>query len=189
MRLGELLFRLRGFTPVPLIVVVLYFAHPTNSSFSWGIAFMVIGELIRLWGVAYAGGVTRTRNVGAPELIVSGPFARVRNPLYLGNMFMYTGAAVIANVWMPFLILVVWLYFGFQYYFIVKVEESKLVELFGEEYNRYREQVPTFIPRLKPAQGKSNQRPDFANALRSEKSTFLSFVGILLLFYLRMRLD
>jgi len=187
LKLGEILFKLRGFTPIPLILIVLYFAQPTVESFFWGILLMIIGESIRIWGVAYAGGATRTRHVGAPELITSGPFARVRNPLYIGNLIMYTGAALIANVWMPYLVLVVWLYFGLQYYFIVKLEEEKLTQLFGEEYREYKNQVPRFLPSLTTKTHQPHQKPNYSEALRSEKSTFMSFVGILVLFYLKMK--
>ncbi len=188
MDIREFFFKYRGFTPVPLVLVVLIFARPTVTSFLWGIGLMVVGELIRIWGVSHAGGATRTRRVGAPELITSGPFAYVRNPLYIGNMFMYSGAAVIANVWLPYLLFVVWLFFGIQYYLIVKLEEEKLGEIFGEEYHEYKRQVPRFIPRFRRAPIARSAAGNFSEAIRSEKSTFLSFGTILLLFYLRMRL-
>ena len=147
---------------------------------------MLIGEWIRFWGVAYAGGATRTRNVGAPSLVTSGPFGYVRNPLYIGNMIMYVGAAIIANVWIPFLILGVLFYFAFQYYFIVRLEEGKLEELFKEEYREYKQSVARFIPRLTPIATSNPTQPNFKNAIRSEKSTFISFSLIVFLFVLKM---
>lgn len=187
MDIREFFFKYRGFTPVPFIIIALIFARPSGESFLWGLLLMIIGEGVRIWGVSHAGGATRTRNVGAPELITSGPFGYVRNPLYIGNMFMYTGAAVIANFWMPYLLFVVWVFFGIQYYLIVKLEEEKLTEIFGSEYQEYQKQVPRFIPRLRRAPI-SRQRPgNIAEAIRSEKSTFMSFGIILLLFYIRMR--
>lgn len=187
MKLGAFFFKYRGITPIPLIVIILYFAQPTPQSFLYGITLMLLGEIIRIWGVSYAGGATRTREVGAPQLVTSGPFAYVRNPLYLGNMLMYTGAAIIPNVWPPVLIAIVWLYFGFQYYWIVRLEEEKLTELFGEEYLHYQKVVPRFFPRLTPAQSQHPVRPNLRAALKSEKSTFLSFFTVLVLFYVKMR--
>lgn len=177
----QFFFKYRGFTPIPLILIVLMVAEPTLPSFLLGLILMVPGELIRIWGVSYAGGATRTRNVGAPRLVTSGPFAYLRNPLYLGNMLMYTGAALIANVWLPWLILVVWVFFGVQYYFIVKLEEEKLEELFGQRYRDYCAQVPRFLPRVSSVDLSNPVPPDLKNALQSEKSTFISFAVILLL--------
>jgi len=182
----QFFFKYRGFTPVPFILVVIFFAQPSLQSFSWGVALMVVGEMVRIWGVAYAGGATRTRNVGAPQLVASGPFGRVRNPLYIGNMAMYTGAAVIANIWLPWLLFAVWIFFGIQYHLIVKLEEDKLENLFGQEYLDYRKQVPRFLPRLKPIFAKNPVSPDVPAAIRSEKSTFISFAVILLLMALKM---
>jgi protein-S-isoprenylcysteine O-methyltransferase Ste14 len=147
---------------------------------------MLIGEWMRFWGVAYAGGATRTRNVGAPRLITNGPFGYVRNPLYIGNMIMYTGATVITKVWMPYLILVVLFYFAIQYYFIVRLEEDKLKELFKDEYYEYLKTVPRFIPRLNSINSLNPSRPNYSNAFRSEKSTFMSFSTIVILFILKM---
>jgi protein-S-isoprenylcysteine O-methyltransferase Ste14 len=186
--LGNFFFKYRGFIPVPFVLVVLYFAQPTITSFILGICIMLIGEWIRFWGVAYAGGSTRTRNVGAPRLITSGPFGYVRNPLYIGNMIMYAGVALITNVWMPYLVIVVLFYFGIQYYFIIMLEEKKLNELFKEEYEDYAQSISRFLPRLKPIISAKPTKPDYSNALRSEKSTFMSFSTIVILFALKMAL-
>ena len=180
MDIRKFFFKYRGFTPVPLVIVVVIFAKPTLVSLFWGILLMLFGELIRIYGVAYAGGATRTRKVGAPELVTSGPFSRVRNPLYIGNMFMYTGAAVIANVWQPWLVFLVWIFFGIQYYFIVSLEEEELDKIFGEAYAIYCKNVNRFIPGLKAYTSGSVTRPDYKMALKSEKSTFISFASILI---------
>jgi protein-S-isoprenylcysteine O-methyltransferase Ste14 len=181
MDIRKFFFRYRGFTPVPLVLIVLIFAQPNLRSFIWGLFWMLLGELIRLWGVAYAGGATRTRQVGAPYLVTDGPFAYVRNPLYFGNMIMYTGAALMANVWIPWLVFIVWSFFSIQYYFIINLEEEKLSELFGKEYQMYKKKVPKFIPSLTPQIAQEKTTPDYKKAFISEKSTFMSFITIILL--------
>src|SRR4030043_1443399 len=148
--LRQFFFKFRGLTPVPIVLIVLIFASPTASSFLWGILVMIIGEMVRFWGVAYAGGATRTRNVGASTLVTNGPFAHVRNPLYIGNLCIYTGAAIISNTWLPWLIFIIWIFFGVQYHLIVKLEEEKLQELFGNSYLEYKNKVPRFFPRFSP---------------------------------------
>ena len=61
------------------------FALPTTTTVLCGFAVAILGESLRFWGVAYAGSLTRvTGSVGAPEVVVAGPFAYLRNPLYLG---------------------------------------------------------------------------------------------------------
>lgn len=181
MDIRQFFFKFRGFTPVPLVLVVIVFARPSVPSLIWGILLMVGGELIRIWGVAYAGGATRTRNVGAHQLVTNGPFARVRNPLYVGNMLMYTGAAVTAGIWLPWLVIATWVFFGLQYYFIIQLEEEKLIGLFGREYEEYCQRVPRLIPRLRPAKSANPVQPDLPSAIRSEKSTFFSFTAIVVL--------
>ena len=93
-KIGRLFFRARSFTPVPFILLIVLFAHPTRVSVAGGLCLMVLGELIRIWGVGYAGFITRTRNVGADVLVTDGPFALIRNPLYAGNFFLSLGAVV-----------------------------------------------------------------------------------------------
>ncbi|MBN2366175.1 MAG: isoprenylcysteine carboxylmethyltransferase family protein [Calditrichaeota bacterium] len=186
MDLRQFVFKYRGFTPVPIILVVIIFAQPSVWSILAGLIIMMTGEFIRIWGVSYAGGATRTRHVGAPQLVTGGPFAHVRNPLYVGNMIMYTGAALMANIWLPWLILAVWLFFSLQYILIVKLEEEELEKIFGSEYLRYKESVPRFLPRRTPLRGKNSHQPDYLMALRSEKSTFISFMTILLLMLAKM---
>jgi len=187
--LRQFLFKFRGLTPVPIVLLVLVFARPTVSSFLGGLFLMLMGEMIRFWGVAYAGGATRTRNVGANILVTNGPFAYVRNPLYIGNMFIYSGAAIISNTWLPWLILIIWIFFGIQYHLIVKLEEEKLQELFGNSYWEYKKKVPRFLPQLHPLKSETPVEPDFKNTLKSEKSTFLSMLVILLLMSGKMLLN
>ena len=184
--LRQFFFKFRGLTPVPLVLIVLIFARPTAASFFWGILFMLIGELIRFWGVAYAGGATRTRKVGASTLVTNGPFAYVRNPLYIGNIFIYSGAGIISNTWLPWLLFLIWFFFALQYHLIVKLEEEKLQELFGNSYLEYKSKVPRFFPKFSPLKSENPVSPDFVNALKSEKSTFISMVVILLLMGAKM---
>ncbi len=150
------------------------FAEPVVSRFIGGIVLLVLGEASRFWGVAYAGALTRvTGGVGAPEVIVSGPFAHVRNPLYVGNMMMYVGVGIMANALSPWLVIAAGAYFGFQYWAIVSLEEEFLEKEFGETYRSYRNAVPRFVPVLKAfrheAQGR--QLPDWTGALKSESRT------------------
>ena len=84
MKLSEYFFKYRSYTPVPFIIIMLFYNNTNIWSLVVGLIFACTGEFIRLWGVSWAGSETRTtNNVGGTYLIVSGPFAHLRNPLYL----------------------------------------------------------------------------------------------------------
>ena len=103
----KLLFKYRSYTPIPFLLVMLVFARPTGSSMIVGFLLALLGESIRFWGVSYAGSETRTTGaVGGTQLVTSGPYSHVRNPLYLGNILLYVGIGIMSNALMPYLPLV-----------------------------------------------------------------------------------
>jgi protein-S-isoprenylcysteine O-methyltransferase Ste14 len=186
----EKIFSFRSYTPIPFLLAMIVLAEPTALTMALGGVLVVIGEMIRFLGVAYAGSLTRvTGTVGAPEVIVAGPFARVRNPLYVGNMVTYIGIGVMANAFFPWLIMVALLWFIFQYSQIVTLEEEFLEKEFGALYLEFKRNVPRFFPRLtayrNPIQAK--QLPNWTEARRSERRTFqalgLVLVILIVLWY------
>jgi protein-S-isoprenylcysteine O-methyltransferase Ste14 len=185
LNLGDILFKARGFTPVPFFLTALIFTDFRQDLAVFGAILIIFGELMRFWGVSYAGGATRTRSVGAPQLVTNGPFAFLRNPLYFGNMFMYMGVSIFSNALLPYLLYATFFFFTFQYYFIIRLEEEKLKELFGEQYLKYMSSVPRMFPRISPYPERSSVRPDIAGALKSERSTFINIVVLILLFFVR----
>jgi protein-S-isoprenylcysteine O-methyltransferase Ste14 len=186
LKLGELFFKSRGYTPIPFLLVALIFANPQKHFIVVGLIMILFGEFMRLWGVSYAGAATRTREAGASELVSNGPFAYVRNPLYVGNILIYVGAVVLSGVWFPYLSILVFLFFYFQYTFIISHEEDKLEELFKESYIEYKKHVPRFIPKFIADKNKSNIVPQIKKAFKSEKSTFIAMGTFLALFILRV---
>jgi protein-S-isoprenylcysteine O-methyltransferase Ste14 len=182
----QFLFRYRSYTPIPFLIAMVLFAVPTSTTMLCGFVLSVLGESLRYWGVAYAGSLTRvTGSVGAPEVVVAGPFAHLRNPLYAGNVLMYCGIGVMANALSPWLVLIALVYFVFQYAMIVSLEEEFLEKEFGEGYLQFKKNVPRFLPRLNPYQApaQEHQKPNWTDALRSERRTLqaLSIVVALLL--------
>ncbi len=176
--LRQKLFRYRGYTPIPFLAAMVAFARPLPWTMVVGGCLAVLGELLRYWGVAYAGSLTRvTGSVGAPDVITAGPFAHVRNPLYVGNVFMYTGIGIMANALPPWLVIGAFAYFVFQYVEIVALEEEFLEQKFGDTYNEFRKNVPAFVPRWTPfrADTQKRQKPDWKGGLRSERRTLQAF--------------
>ncbi len=143
----EKIFTLRSYTPIPFLVGDDRFCSTDVTTMITGFIIVVIGELMRFWGVAYAGSLTRvTGSVGAPEVIVAGPFAYVRNPLYVGNLLMYIGIGIMSNALFPWLVFAAAVWFVFQYYQIVLLEEGFLEKEFSSSYLEFKRNVPRFIP-------------------------------------------
>lgn len=175
------LFQYRSYTPIPFLIAMLLFAAPTILSILAGLVIVLFGEFVRMWGVAIAGSETRTTGpVGGTFLITTGPFAYVRNPLYIGNILMYCGAGVMANT--PVLTLVALVYFFWQYSLIVSLEEEYLRAVFTQEFAGYCRAVPRFVPTLSKYTGGTHTQPvfDWKRGLISEKRT-LQAIAILTL--------
>ena len=183
MDLRYFLFSNRSFTPIPLLLAILYLSSFSHPYFIIGIGLIVVGESIRIYGVRFAGGATRTREVGAPSLCTSGPYSRCRNPLYLGNMIIYCGVVLMAGgqfLW-P-LLFIVFVFFTLQYSMIISLEEETLVKLFGNEYRLYRESVPKLFPRISPWLGNDKRVPlTMIQTLKTEKRTLQNIIIIIIL--------
>ena len=173
MDLRSFLFKKRSYTPVPIVLAILYFSQLKYPFWVYGVAFIVFGELIRLSAVRYAGGRTRTTKVGANSLCTSGPYSRTRNPLYIGNVFIYSGMVLLSGgMYMFQLLAVVILYFIFQYSMIISLEEETLSTVFGQDYSKYKRNVPRIIPLIIPWDSKSKLKPaPILKTLKTEKRT------------------
>lgn len=180
MKLGQFFFKYRSYTPLPFILPMLLFARPSAITMLAGLVLVILGEFFRLWGISYAGGETRTRKAGASALVTQGPFSYVRNPLYVGNIIIYTGIAIMANSLTPYLQVVILLFGCFQYYYIVtEEEEPKLRELFKETYEDYFRSVKRFLPGgAYDAAKQSKVKFDIKAGWKSEKRTLQGMLTI-----------
>lgn len=176
----RLIFKYRSYTPIPFLLVMIWFAQPTVLSLVVGFAVIFIGELIRFWGVSIVGAETRTTGtVGGTFLITSGPYSYVRNPLYVGNMLLYGGVGIMSMALFPWMLLVAIAWFYVQYYLIVTREEEYLAATFRGEFDDYLRNVRRFVPRLTPYR---SARPaaktvDPSEGLASERRT-LQAIGL-----------
>jgi protein-S-isoprenylcysteine O-methyltransferase Ste14 len=197
-KLGEWLFRHRTALPLPIAAVILGLrvgeAPPSAILIAAGVAVTAAGELIRLWGVRHIGAISRTRSHRLGPLVATGPFAMIRNPLYVGNILIWVGFALSARlVWLAPLIV---LLLGAEYHAIVRWEESLLVSRLGDAYRDYAARVPRWLPTLNRRERKGRREQDFSassansavsgfswrDTLFSERGTFVAIaVGYLLL--------
>jgi protein-S-isoprenylcysteine O-methyltransferase Ste14 len=174
-------FKYRSYTPIPFIILMVLYNEPNVYSLLGGFLMAALGELIRLWGVSWAGSETRTTGgVGGTYLVISGPFGHVRNPLYVGNIMMYVGIGIMANALCPYLPIIAFLFFAWQYVTIVGEEEAYLKTAFGESYAEYCKNVPRFIPRISAYKNSALPQPPYnlKAGLRSERRTLQAFTII-----------
>jgi protein-S-isoprenylcysteine O-methyltransferase Ste14 len=186
------IFKYRSFTPIPFVILMLIFEEATITSLIIGFVVAVAGELIRLWGVSWAGSETRTTGgVGGTYLVISGPFAHVRNPLYVGNILMYLGLGIMSMSLFPYLQIVAILFFIVQYQFIVKEEEGFLIKKFGNDYQKYLQNVPRFFPRATKYIDTSVPQPKYSLSagLKSETRTLQAFGIVTLLIVVKWYLS
>jgi protein-S-isoprenylcysteine O-methyltransferase Ste14 len=183
-RIGAVLFRHRGWLPVPFLLVPLL-ARGVMEPMNWvvGFALIVLGEAFRLSGVAAAGTVTRRRSRTVQRLVTYGIFAWMRNPLYVGNFLIWMGFTVISGV--LWFIPVAVLLFAIEYTLIVRYEEGVLESIFGQEYLRYKERTSRWLPR--PPGTDEEGEHHWGEAWRSEISTFLQYAVITAAFVAKQR--
>jgi protein-S-isoprenylcysteine O-methyltransferase Ste14 len=124
---------------VPLVM-------PGRGWLPWaGAVLMAVGLALMAWAVTV---MTRSRTTVIPwstveALVVDGPFARSRNPIYLADLLVYLGLTLWARSWWPLLLLpaVVLAVHGL----VIRPEEAYLKERFGEAYDRYAARVRRWL--------------------------------------------
>ena len=120
-----------------LAAAYLYLAKPTGISIATGAAVAILGVAVR---AAASGHVKKNA-----ELTKTGPYAYVRNPLYVGSIVIATGFAIAAmNTW---IVVILALMFALIYVPVIRSEESFLRGAFAD-FDEYCRKVPRLIPRL-----------------------------------------
>jgi protein-S-isoprenylcysteine O-methyltransferase Ste14 len=182
---GAWLFRYRSFLPVPLALILLFVRKGQSDGtvvvFA-GVLLVLAGQLLRLWAVRHIGTISRTRTTRFGPLMTAGPYAVVRNPLYVGNWLLWTGFAVWSRLlWM---LPVAWLVFFFQYRAIARWEASFIRSKYMAAYDEYAREVRAWVPRWPPTSALKPLLPlhPWSEVFFSERGTLLAVavVGILL---------
>jgi protein-S-isoprenylcysteine O-methyltransferase Ste14 len=121
----------------------------------WAGAPTIAGAIIVTAGIAlYSAGAwtlacsLRVQGDMPVALLTKGPFARVRNPIYLGAAIVVVGLTFVYQ--MP-----AWTYVKLALLFVaahlavVLLEEPRVRKRFGHAYDEYRHRVPRWVPRLR----------------------------------------
>ena len=129
----------------PLHWLAQRFIPPGIAAYGLGLIMVAIGLGFAVWARVYLG-----RNWSATvtvkqdhELIRSGPYALVRHPIYSGILFALVGTAVAIGEWRGLLAFAA---IAVGFLFKIGAEERFMGETFGEQYARYRAEVPALIP-------------------------------------------
>lgn len=190
--LRSFVFGRRGTLLAIPAVALAAFGKPSAFSIAVGLPLAFGGEAIRMWAVGYSGVTTRGDRVTAPALVTAGPYAHVRNPLYVGNAITAAGFALaftgknsalgrlaLAGGSLAALAAV--------YAIIVPHEEAYLRETFGEAFDDYARRVPPVLPLVEPSEPRhGSYDPDVI--AKAESRTFVTFgamLGVLALKALR----
>lgn len=142
----SVLFKTRGLLMAPLVLVMaLNFAwecEVESLNLGLGLPIFVLGWVTRIWS---QGHLKYRLRLPVPELATSGPYALMRNPVYVGNTMILVGLSILCELYWFVPVVLAWC--GLVYHFaVVGFEEVRLRKMFGEEYIRYANRVPRWIP-------------------------------------------
>ncbi len=157
--------------PLGFLFAVLYFwlARPTWRSMAVGGIVLLPGLLIR----ALASGHVRKNEA----LATSGPYAYMRNPLYLGSLLIGIGFAVAARSWSVGIGLVI-MFFAI-YLPVISNEEEFLRQRFSE-FDKYARRVPRLFPKLvSPSNADTDVSSSFSLELYLKHREYNALVGAL----------
>ncbi len=114
-----------------------------------GMGLCIVGIMGMLWCVWNF--IAVGRGTPAPidpprELVITGPYRFVRNPMYIAAITILIGEVLLYESVLLFVYLL-FVALGFHL-FIIFYEEPKLRSSFPEGFNNYTHRVPRWIPRL-----------------------------------------
>jgi protein-S-isoprenylcysteine O-methyltransferase Ste14 len=180
MKFAKLRFKkIRLWIAWPYFIFFSIFAITKDLYFRQALVFFALGLLIRFWASGY---LEKSR-----RLTTSGPYAFIRNPLYLGNFLLGAGFSVLSqNI---YLILYFVLGFGFVYYYTIKQEEQNLSEKFTQDFKEYKKCVPAYFPRLTPYPARDKKIFRFSLSVKNgELIRIFGFLILIAALFLRQKL-
>jgi len=150
--------------PPVFVAMVTFHAETEAGWLTWPLAFALVGlgVAIRVWAQAHI----RFRLGLRRHLATTGPYAMVRNPLYLANTLICMGATAASEVLWLVPVSLVWCLC--VYSLVIRQEEERLAGKYGEAYLAYVASVPRWVPRAWPLGGLRGAGRYVASALLVE---------------------
>jgi protein-S-isoprenylcysteine O-methyltransferase Ste14 len=143
-------------------------AHDANYRILFALAalFCIAAAALRTWGTAYLNSdVMVDMKLHTSRLVADGPYRYVRNPLYLGNIFLAIGFGLMASR-TGFVVLVLGMIF-FDYRLIMR-EEAGIRASQGDSYRAYCAAVPRLLPSLSARVPAGNGQAKWSDGLLGE---------------------
>ena len=156
-------FLLFAKAPSTLEIAGSWFGLPYGLSLRYGyliIALLVLfATLIRMW----AGSVLTSKTIMAfrvqnSKLALSGPYKFVRNPIYFADLIAFSALSLCLKPVGLLIPVLIWVH----YYQLIRYEEEKLVNRFGDTYSDYILSVPGLNPGIKQFKNFFNIPQDFS---------------------------
>lgn len=170
-RLGRALartaYRLRGpLVAPPVLLAAVWPGAAPGSALFWlgGLALFGGGWSTRIWAQRHLGYRLKRRM----KLTTCGPYAWVRNPIYLANSAMALGAVLASGAVELLPLALVW--DVLVYVLVVRHEERRLASNYGQAYATYCRHVRRWLPRA-PADHRCGHAGGLAGALLAEIHT------------------
>jgi protein-S-isoprenylcysteine O-methyltransferase Ste14 len=155
--------RFRQFVGVALVFLFTVLGTPSEAGIWIGGAIATAGMAIRLWASGYV--------LKNQVLATVGPYARVRHPLYVGNIVIGLGFCVASGLWWSYpTMLAVLLYF---YPHTIRYEDQKLKRLFPGAWERWAERTRALLPSLwayRDGEAAAAERPEWSLRLSFRKN-------------------
>jgi protein-S-isoprenylcysteine O-methyltransferase Ste14 len=174
--LARFFYLTRGLWNMAAIALALVLKALAGSSvppWAYGLLGVVVlaAQVWRAWAAGFVGRAARgARPVGA-ALVTAGPYAYLRNPMYLGTAIGLLAFAGMSGLW--YAVVAVAVVLGVVYAAAIIGEEAFLAESFGEEYRLYRQAVPRLLPRLAAGRHARSGRFRLADGLVNESGSLL----------------
>jgi protein-S-isoprenylcysteine O-methyltransferase Ste14 len=120
-------------------------AQPNGLALVVGLTFVAIGFALAALSFRrfQLAGTSVVPGEPSAALVVAGPYAFTRNPIYIGFVLVYFGLAImLTSLWVLLLLIpvVIILQRG-----VVEPEEAYLERQFGEAYRKYKSRVPRWL--------------------------------------------
>ena len=159
--------RLRVPSGFLLVAAFAYFSRPTAASLAVGVPVSLLGLALRGWA---AGHLAKNQSLAR-----GGPYAWLRNPLYVGTLLVAGGLAVASRS--PGLAVLFAAVFLLVYLPVIELEEQHLRQIFPE-YAKYAEEVPALWPRAPRKKSGRNPHP-FQASLYRKNQEYQAAIGFL----------
>ncbi|MDQ1256097.1 MAG: hypothetical protein QG656_693 [Candidatus Hydrogenedentes bacterium] len=141
----RVVFKLRGLVMVPLVLFLVFWRRGEYENdwvvFPLGGALFACGLSLRIWAQVHLHYRLNVHKI----LTMTGPYAYVRNPIYIGNTLILLSLCAMSELMWSFPIMLLWCIF--VYHFVVRYEESHLTAKYGTPYREFLQSVPRWWPR------------------------------------------